>query len=297
MHILITGGTGLIGANLIPKLKPNELTVLTRNVSMAERELGHKVTLISSLDDLHNLNEFDAVINLAGEPIVNKKWSSKQKTIIEQSRWALTEQLVSLIQVSEFPPELFISGSAIGYYGRQGDELIDEDFTQPHDEFSHQLCKRWEQVALKAESDATRVCILRTGIVVTRRGGALMKMVPPFRMGLGGPIGDGEQYMSWIHLEDMLNGIIHLIEHPQCKGIFNFTAPNPVTNNEFSQSLAAALHRPCVMRVPKFAMRLMMGEMADLVLYGQRVVPKRLLQSGFEFEYPELEHALDCLRL
>jgi uncharacterized protein (TIGR01777 family) len=297
MQILITGGTGLIGANLIPKLKPNEVTVLTRNVSMADRELGSKVTLISSLDDLHNLNEFDVVINLAGEPIVNKKWTDKQKAIIEQSRWGVTEQLVSLFHASDFPPELLISGSAIGYYGRQGDELIDEDFNQPFDEFSHQLCQRWEQAALKAASETTRVCILRTGIVITRRGGALMKMVPPFRMGLGGPMGDGQQYMSWIHLEDMLNGIIHLIEHSECQGIYNFTSPTPVTNNEFSHTLASALHRPCVLRMPKFVMRLMMGEMADLLLYGQRVIPKRLQQSGFEFQYPELEHALDCLRL
>lgn len=297
MHILITGGTGLIGANLIPKLKPNGITALTRNVSMAERELGNKVTLISSLTDIQNLNDFDVVINLAGEPIVDKKWTSKQKAVIEQSRWQLTEDLVALFAASEFPPELLISGSAIGYYGRQGDELIDEDFNQPHDEFSHQLCQRWEQLALKAESEATRVCILRTGIVITRRGGALMKMVPAFRMGLGGPVGDGKQYMSWIHLEDMLNGIIHLIEHSECRGIFNFTSPNPVTNNEFSQTLASAMHRPCVMRMPEFAMRMMMGEMADLILYGQRVIPKRLQQSGFEFQYPELEHALDCLRL
>ncbi|MFQ3197593.1 MAG: hypothetical protein ACI8R9_002867 [Paraglaciecola sp.] len=297
MQILITGGTGLIGSNLIPKLTPHEITVLTRNVSMADRELGNNLTLISSLDDLPDLNKFDAVINLAGEPIVNKKWTDQQKAILIQSRCGLTEQLVSLFHASEFPPELFISGSAIGYYGRQGDELIDEDFDQPFDEFSHQLCQRWENAALKAASDATRVCILRTGVVVTRRGGALTKMMPPFRLGLGGPIGDGKQYMSWIHLEDMLDGIIHLIEHRECQGVYNFTSPNPVTNNEFSRTLASVLHRPCVFRVPKFVMRLMMGEMADLLLYGQRVIPKRLQQSGFEFRYPELKHALNCLRL
>ncbi|MFQ3237618.1 MAG: hypothetical protein ACI9C4_003209 [Paraglaciecola sp.] len=297
MQILITGGTGLIGTNLIPKLKPHEITVLTRNVSMAERELGNRVTLISNLEDLHNLDQFDAVINLAGEPIVNKKWSNKQKAILEKSRCQVTEQLVSLFHASEFPPEVFISGSAIGYYGRQGDELIDEDFNQPFDEFSHRLCLHWEQAALKAASQATRVCILRTGIVVTRRGGALMKMVPPFRMGLGGPIGDGQQYMSWIHLEDMVNGIIHLLERPDCQGIYNFTSPNPVTNNEFSRTLASVLHRPCLFRIPKFAMRMIMGEMADLLLYGQRVIPKRLQQSGFEFKHPQLEQALDCLRL
>ncbi|GAC25424.1 epimerase family protein SAR0825 [Paraglaciecola mesophila KMM 241] len=297
MRILITGGTGLIGSNLIPKLKPNDITVVTRNVSQAELILGHKVTLISSLDEFKNLDNFHVVINLAGEPIINKRWSDEQKKVIEHSRWDITEKLISLMKASNDPPSLFVNGSAIGYYGRQGDEIIDEDFDSPNDEFSHQLCERWEFLARKAESERTRVCIIRTGIVITRRGGALMKMVPPFKFGLGGPMGSGKQYMSWIHLEDMLDGLIHIIDNIECKGVYNFTAPNPVTNAEFSKTLASVLHRPSLLPMPSFALRVIMGEAADLLLYGQRVIPKRLQESGYQFHYPELEHALECLRL
>jgi uncharacterized protein (TIGR01777 family) len=271
--------------------------VVTRNVSQAELILGHKVTLISSLDEFENLDNFHVVINLAGEPIINKRWSDEQKKVIEHSRWNITEKLVSLMKASNEPPSLFVNGSAIGYYGRQGDEIIDEDFDSPNDEFSHQLCERWEFLARKAESERTRVCIIRTGIVITRRGGALMKMVPPFKFGLGGPMGSGKQYMSWIHLEDMLDGLIHIIDNIECKGIYNFTAPNPVTNAQFSKTLASVLHRPSLLPMPSFALRIIMGEAADLLLYGQRVIPKRLQESGYQFQYPELEHALECLRL
>ncbi|MFT4942107.1 MAG: hypothetical protein ACI88A_005181 [Paraglaciecola sp.] len=297
MRILITGATGLIGSNLISNLQPNEITVLTRNVSMAEQKLGSKVYFLSSLQGITNLDKFDVVINLAGEPIVNKKWSPEQKQIIQNSRWNITATLTDLIKNSENPPGLFISGSAIGYYGRQGDELIDEDFTHPHDEFSHQLCDRWEQLALEAKSAKTRVCVLRTGIVLTKRGGALSKMLLPFKLGLGGPIGDGKQYMSWIHLEDMLNAIKHLIENTECQGIYNFTAPNPVTNAVFSHALASSLNRPDFLRMPVSVMRILMGEMADLVLYGQRVIPKRLLESGFTFKHDDIKEAFESLKL
>lgn len=296
MKILITGGSGLIGSNLIPILRPCDVSVYTRNVAMAEQILGHKIHFLSTLAHLTNLDEYDVVINLAGEPIANKKWTDEQKHKIEHSRWSITEQIVSLINAGENPPELLISGSAIGYYGRQQDQIIDEGFLTPHDEFSHQLCERWEFIANQAKSDKTRVCILRTGVVISKRGGALTKMLLPFKLGLGGPIGDGQQYMSWIHLEDMLQGIAHLITNKSCEGVYNFTAPNPITNQELSRELASSLSRPCLFKVPEFMLRVMMGEMADLVLYGQRVVPKRLQESGYEFIYPEISQALDCLR-
>jgi uncharacterized protein (TIGR01777 family) len=263
---------------------------------MAEQILGHKIHFLSTLTHLDNLDEYDVVINLAGEPIVSKKWTEAQKRKIEHSRWSITEEIVALINAGDKPPELLISGSAIGFYGRQQDQVIDENFSTPHDEFSHQLCERWEFLAKKAQSDKTRVCILRTGVVITKRGGALQKMLLPFKLGLGGPIGDGTQYMSWIHLEDMLRGIAHLIANEGCEGVYNFTAPNPVTNGEFSRELASALSRPCLFKVPEFVLRMMMGEMGDLVLYGQRVVPKRLQESGYEFIYPEISQALNCLR-
>jgi len=296
MKILITGGSGLIGSNLIPILRPCDIAVYTRNVAMAEQILGHKIHFLSTLTHLTNLDEYDVVINLAGEPIAAKKWTDDQKHKIEQSRWSITEKIVALINAGENPPKLLISGSAIGFYGRQEDQIIDENFSSAHDEFSHQLCDRWEFIANKAKSDKTRVCILRTGVVITKRGGALQKMLLPFKLGLGGPLGDGTQYMSWIHLEDMLQGIAHLIANKSCEGVYNFTAPNPVTNQEFSRELASALSRPCLFRVPKFALRMMMGEMADLVLYGQRVVPKRLQESGYEFIYPKISQAFDCFR-
>jgi uncharacterized protein len=296
MKILITGGSGLIGSNLVPLLRPNGIAVYTRNVAMAEQILGHKIHYLSSLDHLTDLNDYQVVINLAGEPIVGKRWTALQKAEIEQSRWSVTEKIVALIKASSEPPELLISGSAVGYYGPQDDTILDEQSTQVEDDFGHQLCERWEFLAQHAASDKTRVCILRTGIVVTKRGGALVKMLTPFRLGLGGPVASGQQYMSWIHLEDMLRGILHLIENHNCRGVFNFTAPNPVTNQEFSQALARALHRPCLFRVPELALRLAMGEAADLLIYGQRVVPKRLVESGYKFVYSDIDEAFNCLR-
>ncbi|MGJ8678704.1 TIGR01777 family oxidoreductase [Paraglaciecola sp.] len=296
MNILMTGGSGLIGSNLIPLLRPSEVSVYTRNVAMAEKILGHKIHFISNLDLLENVNDYDVVINLAGEPIADKKWTIEQKKRIEESRWSITEKVVKLIKNSDTPPKVFISGSAIGYYGRQDDTEIDESFDQVHDEFSHQLCERWEFLAKQAESNKTRVCILRTGVVISKRGGALYKMLTPFKWGLGGPIGNGQQYLSWIHLEDMLQGIVHLIKNETCSGVYNFTAPHPVTNEEFSKKLAATLNRPCFFRVPEFVLRKMMGEMADLLIYGQRVIPKRLLDSGYKFVYPELSQVFHCVK-
>ena len=296
MKILITGGSGLIGSNLVPVLRPSKIAVYTRNVSMAEKILGHKIHFLSTLEHLTDLDQFDVVINLAGEPIASKKWTNEQKREIEASRWDMTEKLVSLLKAGNNPPSLFISGSAIGYYGRQDENIIDESFSTPHDEFSHRLCERWEFLAKQAESDKTRVCILRTGIVLSKRGGALLKMLLPFKLGLGGPVANGQQYMSWIHLEDMLQGIAHLIENKSCQGVYNFTAPNPVTNEHFSQQLARTLGRPYFFRMPEFLLRHMFGEMADLLVYGQRVVPTRLLDSGYKFVYPEISAVFDCLK-
>ena len=273
------------------------VVVSTRNVASAEMILTHHVQYVSQLDSFDNLDQFDAVVNLAGEPIVQKRWSKKQKAVIESSRWDTTSKLVELIKAGESPPSVFISGSAIGYYGRQGDTDIDESFDKPNNEFSHQLCKKWEDIALQAASDETRVCILRTGIVLSSKGGALEKMLPVFRLGLGGPIGDGEQYMSWIHIDDMLNAIMHLLIHPECEGIYNLTSPNPVTNKAFSETLAKHIQRPCFMKTPAFVMKAMMGEMSELLVYGQKVIPQRLIDSGFQFAYPGLKDALNHLNL
>jgi uncharacterized protein (TIGR01777 family) len=294
MNILITGGTGLIGSQLVPFLATqHKLVIITRNVSMAENVLGHKVSLHSSLDHFDNLDEFDAVINLAGEPIVENRWTKKQKQRIESSRWETTQTLVDLINKSDAPPSFLISGSAIGYYGRQGSEKIDESFTDVHQEFSHSLCEKWEQIAMQAQSENTRVCTIRTGIVLSKKGGALSKMLMPFKMGLGGPIGNGMQYMSWIHIQDLLRAMQFLLDNQTCQGPFNFTAPNPVENKVFAQTFAKRLKRPAIFPMPAFVLRIMMGEMSDLLLFGQNVVPAKLLEKGFEFAYPSLEQALE----
>ncbi|WP_100641870.1 TIGR01777 family oxidoreductase [Alteromonas facilis] len=298
MNILITGGTGLIGRHFIHQFESTyRFTVLTRDQSKASQLLPQGCEYISSLDPFRNLDQFDAIINLAGEPIVDKRWSPQQKDIITDSRLSITQQLADLCNQSRFPPEVFISGSAIGFYGRQGSEKISETFNRPFDEFSHQLCKQWEAIALQASSAKTRVCILRTGIVLADDGGALAKMLLPFKCGLGGPIASGNQYMSWIHIRDMVNGIHHLVKRPSSKGIYNLTAPEPETNKAFAKKLCNALHRPCLLPMPEFALRLLMGEAADLLVYGQNVVPDALINEGFHFLFPQLEDAFTDLTL
>ncbi|MBL0520490.1 TIGR01777 family oxidoreductase [Aeromonas enteropelogenes] len=296
MKILITGGTGFIGRRLVAHLKVNhEVVVLSRQGSRAYTLLGHDIKVLDSLDRLDDLNDVDAVINLAGEPIAAGRWSEQRKQLLCDSRWLLTEQLVDLIKLSTTPPKVLINASAIGWYGRQDDAPLDEQCQTPHDEFTHQLCQQWETLAQEARSRLTRVCIVRIGLVLGTDGGALPKMLPPYRFGLGGPMGAGNQVMSWIHVQDLVRAILFLLEHGECDGIFNCTAPHPVSNREFSQALAHTLHRPHLFFVPAALLRLMMGEASDLLLTGQHVLPARLQQAGFHFTYPELPQALTNL--
>lgn len=297
MKILITGGTGLIGSHFIKTFQHQyQFDVLTRS----PESLGYifndltNINGIAKLYPLTNLNEYDAVINLAGEPIVNKRWNQTQKRIICQSRWKLTNKLSKLINDSENPPHTFISGSAIGFYGRQGDENISENHTDIYPEFSHRICKVWEDKA-KLSKDKTRLCILRTGIVLDKNQGALAKMLPAYRYGLGGKLSLGKQYMSWIHINDMVGAIDFILNNKQCVGEFNLTAPNPVTNKVFSKSLAKTLNKPNIFTVPAVVLRFLMGESADIILYGQRVVPKQLIEHKFNFQFPELNNALKHL--
>jgi len=296
VNILITGGTGLIGRALIQHLNADRIIVLTRNLKSVAKRLPPEIDLVSTLADV-NFDELDVVINLAGEAIVDKRWSSAQKDIICQSRWQVTQSLVEKIQSATKPPHCFISGSAIGFYGRQNASEIDENYQDVYNEFSHHICKTWEDIALRAQSDKTRVCILRTGIVLASNGGALEKMLPAFKFGLGGPIAGGKQFMSWIHIDDMVAVILAAIYQPSLAGIINATAPMPVSNQEFSETLSNVLSRPCIFRVPAFMLRMLMGESADLVLYGQNVLPKKLLKNNFKFQYPALQVALKQLLL
>ncbi|MGL4612348.1 MAG: TIGR01777 family oxidoreductase [Shewanella sp.] len=291
MKILITGASGFIGSQLVARLAPeHQLTILSRHPQASRQLLGTEHQYLASLNEIDDLNHIDAIVNLAGEPIVAKRWSKQQKQVICDSRWNITARLSQLISQSQHPPRVLVSASAIGFYGRQGEQRLDEDAT-PHVEFSHEICHTWEQLALAAASTNTRVCIIRIGIVLGQ-GGALAKMLPPFKLGLGGPIGHGRQGMSWIHVEDLLGLIDFLLRHDTCQGIFNATAPNPVSNAEFSQALGKALHRPACLPMPALLLRLAMGEMSELLTEGQFVIPKRALAAGFNFKYPQLQAAL-----
>ncbi|CUA83096.1 TIGR01777 family oxidoreductase [Pseudidiomarina woesei] len=297
MKLLITGGTGLIGQTLIPHLlKSYQVTVTSRNPQRAIARLGQQVHVVRSLDEISDISEFYAVINLQGEGIADKRWSSRQKLRLEQSRWNITRQLTERIQSAAQPPQVFISGSAIGFYGPQGSTPVTETSVIEADDFAHHLCAEWERLALAADSPKTRVCVIRTGVVLAPEGGALKKMLPPYLLGLGGPLGHGKQGFSWVHIDDMVGIILFLLEHGETRGIYNATAPNPVKQQEFSRSLAKVLRKSHFMRVPAWVLKLMLGEMSDMLLTGQLVLPERLQQAGYSFEFAQVEAALkDCL--
>lgn len=292
MNILVTGGTGLIGRHLVPRLLVfgHNVTVVTRAPQKAHSRLDQRVNVWKGLSDAQDLDEFDAVINLAGEPIADKRWTTAQKQRLCQSRWQITQRLVTLIKASDNPPSVLISGSATGYYGDLGEVVVTEE-EPPHNEFTHKLCAKWEHIACRAQSDKTRVCLLRTGVVLAPDGGILAKMLPLFRTGLGGPMGNGRQYLAWIHIDDMVNGILWLLNN-DLRGPFNMVAPYPVRNEQFTHTLGHVLSRPAMIRVPAAAIKLMMGESAVLVLGGQRALPKRLEESGFGFRWFDLAEAL-----
>ena len=293
MRILITGGTGFIGGELCKTLHRagHGLTVLSRRPERVAALCGEGTVAVSSLDDLNPGVGFDAIINLAGEPIFGPRWTDQRKQVLWDSRVKLTERLVAYVRDAEQKPSVLISGSAIGYYGDQGDAIVDENAACGND-FGAALCKAWEQAGLEAEQYGLRVCLLRTGLVIGRNGGFLQRMLLPFRLGLGGRIGDGKQWMSWIHVADHVAMTLRLLNSPQLAGAFNATAPNPVTNREFTECLARVLRRPAFLPLPGAVLRLTLGEMAGLLLGGQRVLPERMREAGFEFTFAALDDAL-----
>ncbi len=302
MNILITGGTGFIGSQLITQLladdtvKPVHITVLTRYPEKAASKLGQldgatRLHYIRRLDELERSTVFHAVINLAGEGIADKPWTSQRKRELAASRIALTEDVVDWIRRAKHKPQVLISASAVGWYGSQADRILDEH-AAPRDEYVHQLCRLWEQAAQSATDFGVRVCIIRTGLVIGPNGGFLRRVLPVFGLGLGGPLGDGQQYISWISLADVVAIVQQLLDDQTLSGIFNLTGPRPVTNNEFTSTLAGLLRRPAFLRVPASVIKLAMGEMSTLLLDGQRVVPSRLLQERYTFQHPTLESAL-----
>lgn len=296
MHILITGGTGLIGRRLCKALlaEGHELTVLSRKPETVPLKCGAGVHAIRSLSEWQPSQTFDAVVNLAGEPIVDQRWSDKRKQLLWNSRIALTEELVHRISAAERKPSVLLSGSAIGYYGGRGDEVLDEASSAGAD-FPARLCVAWEAAARGAETLGVRVCLQRTGLVLSTEGGLLGRMLPPFRMGMGARVGDGRQWMSWIHIDDLISAMLRLLRDERMRGPYNATSPQPVTNAEFTRTLASVLHRPAPFVAPAALLKLSLGEAAGMLLEGQRVLPKRLLAAQHRFTHPELANALGDL--
>ncbi len=293
MQILLTGGTGLIGTRLAKRLlqQGHALTILSRNPSKAASHFNAKVTVWSSISQWHEHMHFDAVINLAGEPIIDKAWTAKRKQALLDSRVGITEQLVSAMQRAKNKPFIFLSGSAIGIYGDCGQTICLESSPAGTD-FAAELCFTWEQAARKAETLGVRVALLRTGLVLAKQGGMLAKMRLPFSLGLGSQLGDGQQMMSWIHLDDYIEAVLFLLDCEECQGAFNMTAPNPVSNQQFSQAFASSLKRSVLFRTPEWALKPVLGERSILLFGSQHVLPNKLLSRGFNFRFPKLIDAL-----
>ena len=302
MRIGITGATGLIGGALASELagRDHEVVALTRSagapaglppgVRPAQWRPGGDGTdfgLVGVLEEL------DALVHLAGAP-VGKRWTAARKRAIRESRIEGTKTLVAALGAARRRPARLLAASAVGYYGPRGDEELDEE-APPGNGFLTEVCTEWEDTAAAARQQGVEMASLRIGVVLSPLGGALATMLPPFRMGVGGRLGSGRQWMPWIHLDDVTAAMIHLLAAPagSLDPVYNFTAPQPVTNADFTKALGKALRRPTIFPAPGFAMRLAFGEMADaLLLTGQRVVPRRLLASGFEFRRPEIGPAL-----
>lgn len=289
MRVLVTGASGFIGTALCRALlKRGDQVVAWVHKSEPE------VTGLERIDQLDQLEGLiDAVVNLAGAPIADARWSDSRKALLLSSRLDTTNALINWMSQQKEPPKTLISGSAIGFYGAcTSDEKITEASAPLCQDFSADLCQQWEAEALRAEGLGVRVCLLRTGVVLGK-GGALAKMRLPFLMGGGGPIASGKQWMPWIHLQDEVDAILHLLDRDDLSGPFNLTAPDPSRNRDFVKAYAESLKRPAFMPMPGFAVDLMLGsEASALLTEGLRVVPQRLEESGFQFTYPILENAL-----
>jgi uncharacterized protein len=294
--VLVTGATGFIGARLVASLTEagHRVIALVRDPGRA-LSLPLPITLITSLDQLASDTAIDAIVNLAGEPIGNGRWTEARRQVILQSRLTVTGDIVRLIARLAHKPRVLVNGSAIGWYGLWQDQPLTES-AKSHGCFSHDLCEAWEQAARDAEAHGVRVCALRIGLVVGRDGGFLSRLLTPFEFGLGGPLGSGLQWMSWIERDDLVRLIAHVIAKDELSGPLNATAPLPVRNIAFTRELAHCLHRPAICRVPAGLLRRVGGDFADeLLLGGQRVVPNKALSNGFVFRYQSLRSALQAI--
>ncbi len=294
MKYLITGGTGFIGKKLCSHLlsKNNKIIVLTRDKLKARKALGNNIELIEDVSEIDLKDKIDVIINLAGENIAQKRWTDEQKKRLIESRISITRSIINLLKNLQHKPKHFISASAIGFYGSQGDEILTEN-SKPINEFTNELCIKWENEAKKAEKLKIITSIIRLGVVLGKKGGTIERMILPFKLGGGGKIGRGEQYFSWIHIDDLIRGIDFIILK-KLAGIYNFTSPNPVTSAEFTKCLADSLNRPHLFPMPAIIVKALFGEMGEtLLLNGQRVVPKKITDKGFDFKYPNIHNALN----
>ncbi len=302
MRVFVTGGTGLVGSRLIPQLRQrgDEVVILSRRPDAAREKLGVDSTVVEG-DPMQTGNWMDAaagcdaVINLAGENIFARRWSDEFKALLRDSRVKTTEHVVQALarqpRTTAGQPKVLVNASAIGFYGPHGDEELTEE--SPHgDDALARLCIDWEKAAHTAETHGIRVAIVRVGVVLDKAGGALAKMLTPFKMFAGGPVGSGKQWMSWIHQTDLVGILLLALDNAAATGPLNGTAPQPLTNRDFGKALGRALGRPSFVKTPRFALRLMLGEVASVITTGQRVLPKRALALGYQFKFPEIDAAL-----
>ncbi len=300
MRILITGGTGFIGSLLIPRLtkEGHHVVVLTRTPGSIR--LASPVVEAEHWDGVHpgpwtnRIERADAVINLAGENIADKRWTKVRKKKLIDSRIQSTRAIIEAIRRAPKKPSVLINASAVGYYGSVEKEDVVENYSRGND-FLSELCWAWEQEAWNAERLGVRVVKLRFGVILDRRAGALKKLTMPFRLFAGGWLGSGRQWFPWVHSDDVVGIIAFALEHPSVSGPVNVAAPEHVTNKEFSQALGRVMRRPCWAPVPGFVLRLALGEVAGMILTGQRVIPEKILNAGYEFKYPELTRSLEAI--
>ena len=294
MKILITGASGLVATHLIPTLKAkgHEIFEVSRKQAKNPNEIQWDAEKGFAESEQAKLENLDAVVHLAGENVGEGNWTDEKKRRIRESRIVGTRTLVDALGRTKNPPKIFVSASATGFYGNRGDEILTEESTAGEG-FLADLCREWEAKSEKARDFGARVAMPRIGIVLAKDGGALEKMLTPFKFGVGGTVGSGNQWMSWVALDDLIRIIHFALENENLSGAFNAVAPNPVTNEEFTDTLGKALHRPTILPIPAFGIKLLFGEMGEtLLLEGARVLPRKLENLGFKFEYADLFAAI-----
>jgi hypothetical protein len=302
MKVFLTGGTGLVGTHLVARLRQrqDQVVVLSRRAAAARERFGADCTIVEGDPTqegawMEAVADCDAVVNLAGENVFARRWNDEFKALLHDSRVKSTANVVKALgrnpRTAAGMAKVLVNASAIGYYGPRGDEELDET-APPGNDLLARLCIDWEKAAQAAQEASIRVAMVRVGIVLDRHGGALAKMLTPFKLCVGGPVGSGKQWMSWIHNDDLAGILLLALDHAEATGPINGTAPNPVTNRAFSKALGSALGRPSFFPTPAFGLRLMLGEVAEVITTGQRVMPRRALALGYTFRFPTIEAAL-----